>query len=82
MDLLKKMDKQLSVDEMNTRDQLQSFHSAIEAKVDGGQFEDSVSLLAAVTRGMAKLAQVIGLFPGPRFEDDQVRLFVTTTHMS
>ncbi|CAK9096419.1 Hypothetical protein SCF082_LOCUS45264 [Durusdinium trenchii] len=73
-DATRKMDrptdeKQRNMDEQNWKAQMDAVHDVLDTKVNEKPFEDLKHCTAAVTRGVVKFAQVVGVFPGPKFDD-------------
>merc|ERR1712072_1517908 len=54
------------VDIQKTRD---AVHDVLDTKVNEKPFEDLKHCTASLTKGVVKFAQVVGVFPGPRFDD-------------
>merc|ERR1711933_548439 len=73
-DALRKMEKQRNMDEQNWKAQMDAVHDVLDTKVNGKQFEDLKHCVASLTKGVVKFAQVVGVFPGPRFDDADVEL--------
>merc|ERR1712139_55446 len=44
-------------------------HDVLDTKVNEKPFEDLKHCVASLTKGVVKFAQVVGVFPGPRFDD-------------
>ncbi|CAK9044291.1 unnamed protein product [Durusdinium trenchii] len=68
-DATRKMEKQRNMDEQNWKAQMDAVHDVLDTKVNEKPFEDLKHCTAAVTRGVVKFAQVVGVFPGPKFDD-------------
>ncbi|OLQ01223.1 Ribonuclease H [Symbiodinium microadriaticum] len=49
--------------------QMDAVHDVLDTKVNEKPFEDLKHCTAALTRGVVKFAQVVGVFPGPKFDD-------------
>merc|ERR1712196_233489 len=56
-DMLRKVEKQRNQDEQNWKAQMDAVHDVLKHCV------------ASLTKGVVKFAQVVGVFPGPRFDD-------------
>lgn len=61
-DSVKKMEKQRDLDAQNLKAQLDSIHDVLDTK-------DVKHCMSSLTKGVVKFAQVVGVFPGPRFDD-------------
>merc|ERR1711924_383720 len=74
---MRKMEKQRNMDEQNWKAQMDAVHDVLDTKVNEKPFEDLKHCVASLTKGVVKFAQVVGVFPGPRFDDaegvDQTR---------
>merc|ERR1719247_3193207 len=70
-DLLKKSEKQRAQDELNWKAQMDAIHDVLDTKVNEKPMEDMRHCLASLTKGVVKFAQVVGVFPGPRFDDPE-----------
>lgn len=68
-DSVKKMEKQRNLDAQNLKAQLDSIHDVLDTKVNEKPFEDVKHCMSSLTKGVVKFAQVVGVFPGPRFDD-------------
>merc|ERR1719399_266104 len=68
-DMLRKMEKQRNMDEQNWKAQMDAVHDVLDTKVNEKPFEDLKHCTASLTKGVVKFAQVVGVFPGPRFDD-------------
>jgi len=68
-DAVRKMEKQRNMDEQNWKAQMDAVHDVLDTKVNEKPFEDLKHCTAALTRGVVKFAQVVGVFPGPKFDD-------------
>eukprot|EP00439_Symbiodinium_sp_Y106_P052093 s966_g6.t5 len=68
-DATRKMEKQRNMDEQNWKAQMDAVHDVLDTKVNEKPFEDLKHCTAALTRGVVKFAQVVGVFPGPKFDD-------------
>jgi len=68
-DSYKKMEKQRNLDAQNLKAQLDSIHDVLDTKVNEKPFEDVKHCMSSLTKGVVKFAQVVGVFPGPRFDD-------------
>merc|ERR1712182_102742 len=68
-DMLRKMEKQRNQDEQNWKAQMDAVHDVLDTKVNEKPFEDLKHCTASLTKGVVKFAQVVGVFPGPRFDD-------------
>jgi len=68
-DAFKKMEKQRNLDGQNFKAQLDAIHDVLDTKVNEKPFEDVKHCVASLTKGVVKFAQVVGVFPGPRFDD-------------
>ena len=68
-DLMRKMEKQRNQDEQNWKAQMDAVHDVLDTKVNEKPFEDLTHCVASLTKGVVKFAQVVGVFPGPRFDD-------------
>ncbi|CAE7517593.1 rihB, partial [Symbiodinium pilosum] len=68
-DSVRKMEKQRNMDEQNWKAQMDAVHDVLDTKVNEKPFEDLKHCTAALTRGVVKFAQVVGVFPGPKFDD-------------
>eukprot|EP00434_Breviolum_minutum_P008014 symbB.v1.2.007069.t1/scaffold414.1/size398445/33 len=49
--------------------QMDAVHDVLDTKVNEKPFEDLKHCTASLTRGVVKFAQVVGVFPGPKFDD-------------
>merc|ERR1711937_887420 len=49
--------------------QMDAVHDVLDTKVNEKPFEDLKHCTASLTKGVVKFAQVVGVFPGPRFDD-------------
>merc|ERR1739847_130904 len=49
--------------------QMDAVHDVLDTKVNEKPFEDLKHCVASLTKGTVKFAQVVGVFPGPRFDD-------------
>jgi len=63
------MEKQRNQDEQNWKAQMDAVHDVLDTKVNEKPFEDLKHCTASLTKGVVKFAQVVGVFPGPRFDD-------------
>lgn len=68
-DAVKKMEKQRNLDGQNFKAQLDAIHDVLDTKVNEKPFEDVKHCVSSLTKGVVKFAQVVGVFPGPRFDD-------------
>merc|ERR1712146_800053 len=68
-DAVRKMEKQRNMDEQNWKAQMDALHDVLDTKVNEKPFEDLKHCVASLTKGTVKFAQVVGVFPGPRFDD-------------
>merc|ERR1712224_1038406 len=68
-DAMRKMEKQRNMDEQNWKAQMDAVHDVLDTKVNEKPFEDLKHCTASLTKGVVKFAQVVGVFPGPRFDD-------------
>merc|ERR1719237_1721397 len=68
-DQVRKMEKQRNMDEQNWKAQMDAVHDVLDTKVNEKPFEDLKHCVASLTKGVVKFAQVVGVFPGPRFDD-------------
>merc|ERR1711869_109678 len=68
-DAVRKMEKQRNMDEQNWKAQMDAVHDVLDTKVNEKPFEDLKHCTASLTKGTVKFAQVVGVFPGPRFDD-------------
>merc|ERR1711871_32812 len=68
-DAMRKMEKQRNMDEQNWKAQMEAVHDVLDTKVNEKPFEDLKHCVASLTKGVVKFAQVVGVFPGPRFDD-------------
>jgi len=68
-DAVRKMEKQRNMDEQNWKAQMDAVHDVLDTKVNEKPFEDLKHCVASLTKGVVKFAQVVGVFPGPRFDD-------------
>jgi len=68
-DAVRKMEKQRNMDEQNWKAQMDAVHDVLDTKVNEKPFEDLKHCVASLTKGTVKFAQVVGVFPGPRFDD-------------
>merc|ERR1712093_641403 len=68
-DAMRKMEKQRNMDEQNWKAQMDAVHDVLDTKVNEKPFEDLKHCVASLTKGVVKFAQVVGVFPGPRFDD-------------
>ncbi|CAJ1409346.1 unnamed protein product [Effrenium voratum] len=68
-DACKKLDKQRNLDSQNMKAQLDGIHDVLDTKVNEKPFEDVKHCVSSLTKGVVKFAQVVGVFPGPRFDD-------------
>ena len=68
-DTVRKMEKQRNQDEQNWKAQMDAVHDVLDTKVNEKPFEDLKHCTASLTKGVVKFAQVVGVFPGPRFDD-------------
>ena len=66
---MKKMEKRRNTDEHDWKAQIDAVHVVLEQKVDKKPFEDLNHCVASLTKGVVNFAQVVGVFPGPRFGD-------------
>ncbi|CAE7232349.1 ynaI [Symbiodinium sp. CCMP2456] len=66
---VKKMEKQRNLDGQNFKAQLDAIHDVLDTKVNEKPFEDVKHCVSSLTKGVVKFAQVVGVFPGPRFDD-------------
>jgi len=48
---------------------MDAVHDVLDTKVNEKPFEDLKHCVASLTKGVVKFAQVVGVFPGPRFDD-------------
>merc|ERR1712000_271803 len=62
-------EKQRNMDEQNNKAQMDAVHDVLDTKVNEKPFEDLKHCVASLTKGVVKFAQVVGVFPGPRFDD-------------
>jgi chromosome segregation ATPase len=70
-DAVRKMEKQRNMDEQNWKAQMDAVHDVLDTKVNEKPFEDLKHCVASLTKGVVKFAQVVGVFPGPRFDDSE-----------
>merc|ERR1712222_192354 len=70
-DAVRKMEKQRNMDEQNWKAQMDAVHDVLDTKVNEKPFEDLKHCAASLTKGVVKFAQVVGVFPGPRFDDSE-----------
>jgi chromosome segregation ATPase len=68
-DASRKAEKQRNMDEQNWKAQMDAVHDVLDKKVNEQLFEDLKHCTASLTKGVVKFAQVVGVFPGPRFDD-------------
>merc|ERR1712083_475982 len=68
-DAMRKMEKQRNMDEQNWKAQMDAVHDVLDTKVNEKPFEDLKHCTASLTKGVVKFAQVVGVFPGLRFDD-------------
>merc|ERR1712032_991187 len=68
-DQVRKMEKQRNMDEQNWKAQMDAVHDVLDTKVNEKPFEDLKHCTASLTKGVVKFAQVVGVFPGPKFDD-------------
>merc|ERR1719246_231197 len=68
-DATRKLEKQRNMDEQNWKAQRDAVHDVLDTKVNEKPFEDLKHCVASLTKGVVKFAQVVGVFPGPRFDD-------------
>ncbi|CAK0788836.1 unnamed protein product [Prorocentrum cordatum] len=68
-DAMRKMEKQRNMDEQNWKAQMDAVHDVLDTKVNEKPFEDLKHCTASLTKGVVKFAQVVGVFPGPKFDD-------------
>merc|ERR1719356_1720054 len=68
-DAVRKMEKQRNMDEQNWKAQMDAVHDVLDTKVNEKPFEDLKHCVASLTKGVVKFAQVVGVFPGPKFDD-------------
>eukprot|EP00438_Fugacium_kawagutii_P005811 Skav230514 [mRNA] locus=scaffold4943:23933:34986:+ [translate_table: standard] len=68
---VKKMEKQRNLDAQNLKAQLDAIHDVLDTKVNEKPFEDVKHCMSSLTKGVVKFAQVVGVFPGPRFDDPE-----------
>merc|ERR1711967_50134 len=68
-DAVRKLEKQRNMDEQNWKAQMDAVHDVLDTKVNEKPFEDLKHCVASLTKGTVKFAQVVGVFPGPRFDD-------------
>jgi len=68
-DATRKLEKQRNMDEQNNKAQMDAVHDVLDTKVNEKPFEDLKHCVASLTKGVVKFAQVVGVFPGPRFDD-------------
>jgi len=68
-DAVRKLEKQRNMDEQNWKAQMDAVHDVLDTKVNEKPFEDLKHCVASLTKGVVKFAQVVGVFPGPRFDD-------------
>merc|ERR1711865_461120 len=68
-DATRKLEKQRNMDEQNWKAQMDAVHDVLDTKVNEKPFEDLKHCVASLTKGTVKFAQVVGVFPGPRFDD-------------
>merc|ERR1711915_843188 len=61
--------KQRNMDEQNWKAQMDAVHDVLDTKVNEKPFEDLKHCTASLTKGVVKFAQVVGVFPGPKFDD-------------
>merc|ERR1711963_939926 len=73
-DAMRKMEKQRNMDEQNWKAQMDAVHDVLDTKVNEKPFEDLKHCVASLTKGVVKFAQVVGVFPGPRFGEADVEL--------
>jgi len=66
---MRKMEKQRNMDEQNWKAQMDAVHDVLDTKVNEKPFEGLKHCVASLTKGVVKFAQVVGVFPGPRFDD-------------
>ena len=65
------VEKQRNQDEQNWKAQMDAVHDVLDTKVNEKPFEDLKHCVASLTKGVVKFAQVVGVFPGPRFDDTE-----------
>jgi chromosome segregation ATPase len=70
-DAIRKMEKQRNMDEQNWKAQMDAVHDVLDTKVNEKPFEDLKHCTASLTKGVVKFAQVVGVFPGPKFDDSE-----------
>eukprot|EP00931_Biecheleriopsis_adriatica_P040455 TRINITY_DN2318_c0_g2_i1.p1 TRINITY_DN2318_c0_g2~~TRINITY_DN2318_c0_g2_i1.p1 ORF type:complete len:669 (-),score=189.78 TRINITY_DN2318_c0_g2_i1:39-2045(-) len=70
-DSVKKIEKMRRHDEQAIRAQLDSLYDVLDTKVNEKPFEDMKHNVSSLTKGVVKMAQIVGVFPGPRFDDGQ-----------
>merc|ERR1739844_573217 len=68
-DATRKLEKQRNMDEQNWKAQMDAVHDVLDTKVNEKPFEDLKHCVASLTKGVVKFAQVVGVFPGPKFDD-------------
>merc|ERR1711957_869394 len=69
VDIQKNSDATRKLDEQNNKAQMDAVHDVLDTKVNEKPFEDLKHCVASLTKGVVKFAQVVGVFPGPRFDD-------------
>merc|ERR1712054_221253 len=69
VDIQKNSDAVRKMDEQNWKAQMDAVHDVLDTKVNEKPFEDLKHCVASLTKGTVKFAQVVGVFPGPRFDD-------------
>merc|ERR1712146_484890 len=69
VDIQKTSDSVRNMEEKNWKAQMDAVHDVLDTKVNEKPFEDLKHCVASLTKGTVKFAQVVGVFPGPRFDD-------------
>jgi len=67
-DEARKFEKRRTHDEQAFRAQMDAVHDILDTKVNEKPFEDMRYILSSLTRGTVKFAQIVGVFPGPRYD--------------
>merc|ERR1712061_237122 len=68
-DAVRKMEKQRNIDMENWYARMEAAHDVLDTKANEKPFEDLKHCVASLTKGVVKFAQVVGGFPGPKFDD-------------
>merc|ERR1711963_766425 len=63
---MQEKEENLTEDIINLKNEM---NTKLDTKVNEKPFEDLKHCVASLTKGVAKFAQVVGVFPGPRFDD-------------